>query len=183
MTLTQPGQALLTGLPCPDCASTLTLTHGQHLVLTEVAQGIPTERITQRLRAGQKTVRTSKEPDRAGADAIRDVVQALGATGRPHAVDVACRTQLLVPPRLRPPEDGIPEPLRRTAELLAEGLEVRPIARKLNLAEDTVKARLRRLRKALGAENSPNLIFGLHAIGELPGHHPCPCRPPKARKR
>ncbi|MER8103242.1 LuxR C-terminal-related transcriptional regulator [Kitasatospora sp. NPDC094016] len=183
MTLTQPGQAMLKGLPCPDCAITLTLTHGQHLVLTEVAHGTPTERITQRLRAGQNAVRTSTDRDRAGADAIRDVVQALGATGRPHAVDVACRTKLLVPPRLRPPEDGIPEPLRRTAELLADGLEVRPIARKLGLAVETVNARLKRLRKALGVENSPNLIFCLHAIGELPVHHPCPCRPRRARNR
>ncbi|MFH8387183.1 LuxR C-terminal-related transcriptional regulator [Kitasatospora sp. NPDC018058] len=182
MTLTDPGPAVLAGLPCPDCGTTLTLTGSQHRVLAEVARGTSTERISQLLRAGRNTVSTSKDRDRAGAEAIRDVVHALQATGRPHAVAIACRTELLTPPRLRPPEDGIPDSLRRTAELLAEGLTVREIARTLAIAADTVTARLGRLRKTLGAESGAHVIFGLYAISELPAHHPCPCRRHKAKR-
>ncbi|MFE3505323.1 sigma factor-like helix-turn-helix DNA-binding protein [Kitasatospora sp. NPDC059146] len=167
----QGAQGAVRGLPCPGCRTALALTRGEHTVLDAVARGATTDDIGHLLRPGQDTGSQG-----LGSRAIHDVLRVLGATSRTQAVDIACRAKLLTPPYLRPPAGGIAAPQRSTAELLAAGLTYQEIAEQLGLPERTIRSRLRRLFADLGATGGPNAIWSLHAIGELPAHHPCRCR-------
>ncbi|MEV7930447.1 LuxR C-terminal-related transcriptional regulator [Kitasatospora sp. NPDC088779] len=184
MTTTHTPDAPVHGLPCPGCGTTVTVTTIQRDVLHELAWGASTHQITEYLDA--RGIHSALPPTikSRGAAEVDAIQRTLNASGCNDAVDIACRLRILVPPKgLRLPPKGIPEGLLRTAALIARGMDHAAVAHQLGLKEKSVSGHMARLRALLGAANTPHAIYSLHALDQLPAHHPCPCRYPFSAHR
>ncbi|MEU3566848.1 helix-turn-helix transcriptional regulator [Kitasatospora sp. NPDC036755] len=148
----------------------------QHEALRLMALGASNPQIGRHLRDTGLDKALGDDKER-GAYIVRCLLTRLGASGRAHAVDTACRLALVdVLGKARPPEQEILPRHKKCAVLLASGLSYKQAARRLGLSPLTVKSHLHGLYKRLGASGGAHAVHLLHALKELPADHPCPCR-------
>ncbi|MFJ2778205.1 response regulator transcription factor [Kitasatospora sp. NPDC087315] len=154
------------GRPCTTCGTRLVLTARESDVLDLIALGKTNDQIADAHKASLHAARTW----------VDNILDALHATGRVQAVDTACRVGLLNPPatlRSSDEEPKVPELELEAFRLKAVGRSKKRIAQELSLSPHTVKSRLHRLYKRLGADGAAHAALILHGLKLLPSSHPC----------
>ncbi|MFE2723968.1 hypothetical protein [Kitasatospora sp. NPDC059327] len=160
-----------TGRPCPRCGAVPALDAQCHRVLALQARGLTHRAIAGRLGWTIETVGA------LAGQARRE----LGATTAAHAVDVACRNGLLVPP----PGD-LAVAARVTGDQLTafepitRGLSAAEAAQALRIGRQTVTGHLRVLYDRVGARTAAHATYLLHGLHRLPSGHPCLCQGERA---
>ncbi|MEV0188383.1 hypothetical protein AB0I39_07605 [Kitasatospora purpeofusca] len=159
------------GLRCPACAVRPVVATEEHTVLGLIGAGLSDEEI------GTKFASTRE----GGTHRVRSTLRALGAATRAQAVDIGCRTGLVVP-RKRPraagrliravdlePVHAVIRGLRLTA-LAGHGIEASHLA---------LKHRMNQLYARIGANTARSpvglAVSILHSLDALPRTHPCQC--------
>ncbi|MFI8085911.1 hypothetical protein ACIF6L_34615 [Kitasatospora sp. NPDC086009] len=154
------------GRRCPRCGAAPVLEAPGHRVLGLQAYGLTHRAIAGRLGWSSDTVGALAGQAR----------QQLGAATAVQAVDIACRTGLLVPPPGDPLVAARVTGGQLTAfEPITRGLSHQECAKVLRVGTATVGSHLRLLYHRIGARTAAHAAYLLHGLRRLPSGHPCRC--------
>ncbi|MER7673113.1 hypothetical protein ABTY61_32290 [Kitasatospora sp. NPDC096128] len=106
---------------------------------------------------------------------LRELLRSLGAASWPQAVDVACRTGVLVPPPGRLTAPLPPSPLA-SFQAIAEGEPFQQVAVRRGITKATLGAHLSAIRYRARSEGNPAAVFRLHGVPGLLNASVPPCR-------